>query len=233
MSRLIPVQVQAPGFFGLNTRQAAAPGVNWASTATNCVIDASGRLAARKGRKTVTSSPLAGTPAIQALFEHIISDGTTTIISAADNKLYSGTATLTEITGTAAAVTGVTANHWQFQAINDLCVGFQDAHDPIVRSSGNFSLLQQNITDWAGTTAYAVGDVVKATSGNETLYFHCTAAGTSAGSEPTWDTTVGNTTVDGTVTWTTRKFPNGNVNHSAFGRLWVTSSGDDSVVERS
>jgi hypothetical protein len=31
----------------------------------------------------------------------------------------------------------------------------------------------------------------------------CTTAGTTAGSEPTWNTTVGNTTTDGTVTWTT------------------------------
>ena len=231
MGRLVPVQVQAPGFFGMNTRQATTPGINWASEATNAVINAAGRLAARKGRKDVTTSPLAGTPKIQALFEHIVSDETTTVIGAANNKLYSGTTVLTEITGTAASVTGITANHWQFQTINDLAVGFQDGHDPIVRSTGNFSLLQQNISDWAATTAYVVGDVVKATSGNETIYFHCTTAGTSGGSEPTWDTTVGNTTVDATVTWTTRKFPNGNVNHSAFGRLWVTSSGDASVIE--
>jgi hypothetical protein len=36
------------------------------------------------------------------------------------------------------------------------------------------------------------------------LYFQCTTAGTTSGSEPTWDTTPGNTTSDGTVTWTCR-----------------------------
>src|SRR5690606_35877199 len=36
---------------------------------------------------------------------------------------------------------------------------------------------------------------------------------------------------DNTAAWTTRKMPNGNVCHSAFGRIWVTSDGDDSVVE--
>ena len=63
---------------------------------------------------------------------------------------------------------------------------------------------------WAATTAYTVrpardaglGSVVKPTSANR-RHFKCTVAGTSGGSEPTWDTTIGNTTVDGTVTWTT------------------------------
>jgi len=32
----------------------------------------------------------------------------------------------------------------------------------------------------------------------------CTTAGTSGGSEPTWATTIGNTTADNTVTWTCR-----------------------------
>jgi hypothetical protein len=73
--------------------------------------------------------------------------------------------------------------------------------------------------------------VVRDTSGNETLYFHCTTSGTSGGSEPAWNTSVGGTTTDNAATWTTRKFPNGNVCHSAFGRIWVTSNGDASVVE--
>lgn len=59
--------------------------------------------------------------------------------------------------------------------------------------------------DWAATTAYVVGDFVKATSeAQPTLLFECTVAGTSGGTEPSWDTTPGNTTVDSGVTWTTR-----------------------------
>lgn len=61
---------------------------------------------------------------------------------------------------------------------------------------------------WAGTTAYSLGDKVLRSTGLGTeqtagLYMVCTTAGTSGGSEPTWDTVVGNTTADGTVTWTT------------------------------
>lgn len=232
MSNLYPLRLVAPGFFGLNTQLNTTPGLQWASQATNCVIDAKGRLTARQGRKHLTTAAISGTPAVRAIFEQVTSDGTVTILSAAGNKLYSGTSTLTDRTGTAAGVTGITADHWQLQNIADKCVGFQDGHDPIVRTTGNFSLLQQSITAWATGTAYVVGDVRRATSGNETLYFHCTTAGTShATTEPTWNTSVGGTTTDNTVTWTTRKMPNGNVCHSAFGRIWVTSHGDDSVVE--
>jgi hypothetical protein len=63
---------------------------------------------------------------------------------------------------------------------------------------------------WQATTAYSAGDKVLRTTGVGTentagLYFVATTAGTSGGSEPTWDTTPGNTTSDGTVTWTTYK----------------------------
>lgn len=60
---------------------------------------------------------------------------------------------------------------------------------------------------WAATTAYAQGDKVLRSTGvgseqTAGLYFVATTGGTSGGSEPTWDTTVGNTTADGSVTWT-------------------------------
>ena len=61
---------------------------------------------------------------------------------------------------------------------------------------------------WASSTSYAlmdssdanVGDIVAPTTQNGWLY-KCTVAGTSAGSEPTWPTTLGVTVVDGGVTW--------------------------------
>lgn len=54
---------------------------------------------------------------------------------------------------------------------------------------------------WATATAYAVGDIVKPTSGSDLHYYRCTVAGTShASTEPTWPTD-GSTITDGTVTW--------------------------------
>lgn len=54
--------------------------------------------------------------------------------------------------------------------------------------------------DWAGTTANSVGDVVKPTTRNGFEYI-AVAAGTTGGSEPTFPVILGDTVVDGTVTW--------------------------------
>lgn len=58
-------------------------------------------------------------------------------------------------------------------------------------------------TAWQASTAYSLGDrVVPSTAAG--YHYLCTTAGTShADTEPTWDTTEGGTTSDGTVTWTT------------------------------
>ena len=55
-------------------------------------------------------------------------------------------------------------------------------------------------TAWAASTAYAVGDIRRAVTWNDTL-FECVVAGTSAATEPTWNTTIGAETTDNTVTW--------------------------------
>jgi hypothetical protein len=58
---------------------------------------------------------------------------------------------------------------------------------------------------WAATTAYSLNDTVRATATAQPhLYFEATTAGTSGGTEPTWNLNVGGTTTDGTVVWTTR-----------------------------
>ena len=230
MGTLIPLKVIAPGFLGLNTRLSVTGELQWAGEALNCVIDDRGRIAARQGRTNVTTAQISLNPNVKAIFEQIDNDGTLNIISAAGNAFYTGTTTLTARTG---SITGTTDDHWQFQNIAGRLVGFQGSHEPVTRTTGNFTPLQAELTDWAATTNYAVGDLVKAlSSANPTLYFHATAdAGSSGGSEPTWPTTVGATVVDSGITWTTRRIPNGNICHSAFGRIWVTAAGDDSAIE--
>lgn len=65
-----------------------------------------------------------------------------------------------------------------------------------------------NAPVWAAATAYTVrqpfdaliGSVVRPSTQNR-CFFKCVTAGTSSGSEPSWNTTLGATTTDGTVTW--------------------------------
>ena len=59
------------------------------------------------------------------------------------------------------------------------------------------------VSAWAANTAFAVGDIRRATTVQATgLWFRCTVTGTSSGSEPKWPTESGNTIEDNTVTWT-------------------------------
>lgn len=108
---------------------------------------------------------------------------------------------------------------------------FRDDNMFVAELRGIKQLLQQNVTEaysttcravlgdsrckvrldppeWAATTAYTVrpaaeagdGSVVKPSTENG-RHFKCITAGTSGGTEPTWDTVIGNPTTDGTVTW--------------------------------
>lgn len=54
---------------------------------------------------------------------------------------------------------------------------------------------------WASATAYSLGDSVRPTTPDGRRY-EVTQAGTSGGTEPTFNSTIGSTTSDGTVTWT-------------------------------
>lgn len=64
--------------------------------------------------------------------------------------------------------------------------------------------------EWQPLTAYTVrkardaktGSVVKPSSFND-RHFKCITAGTSASGEPSWNTTIGGSTVDGSVVWET------------------------------
>ncbi|MCG8506191.1 MAG: hypothetical protein MI755_16425 [Sphingomonadales bacterium] len=56
---------------------------------------------------------------------------------------------------------------------------------------------------WAASTAYQIGDAVRPATRDGNVY-ECTTAGTSGGSEPTFDVTPGNTTNDNGVVWTAR-----------------------------
>ena len=63
-------------------------------------------------------------------------------------------------------------------------------------------LLLTQPSAWVVSTAYTAGQYVRPSTAN-TYNYEVTTAGTSGTTEPTWSTTLGGTTTDGTVTWTT------------------------------
>jgi hypothetical protein len=93
--QLLTGSIAAPGFFGLNTQDSSVQlSSGFALEANNCVIDRYGRIGARKGWTPVNTTA-ASTGDFKAIYELVKDDGIE-VISAANNKLYTGTTTLTE-----------------------------------------------------------------------------------------------------------------------------------------
>lgn len=134
---LVRIALTTPAFKGLNKQsETSILGPEWATVATNVIFDASGRVSARKGWAAITSAAMSGSPVIEQIFEQKFEDGTTEIISAAGSKLWKGTSTVTDITGTATVTVG---NNWQFVNFNGKVIGFQVGEQPIVRTAANFA----------------------------------------------------------------------------------------------
>ena len=121
------ISISAPGFEGLNKNASAVDlPPQWALQGDNCILDIGSRVACRKGWVQVTTTPLVSTPNIVAMAEYLQKDGTTQIISAAGNNIYSGTTTLTSIYSTA-----ITADYWQMVNFNNYLWLFQRNHAPL------------------------------------------------------------------------------------------------------
>jgi hypothetical protein len=109
--------IAAPGFFGLNTQDSSVQlSSGFALEANNCVIDRYGRVGARKGWTKVNTSA-ASTGSFRAIYQVFKDDGNV-VLSAANNKIYSGTTTLTELAvrnsnDTANLTYTITDDNWQ------------------------------------------------------------------------------------------------------------------------
>lgn len=71
-----------------------------------------------------------------------------------------------------------------------------------IDNTGTVTQVNPTLSAWVLSTDYALGNKVVPTSVNGYYYEVTTDAGSSAGTEPTWPTTIGNTVVDGGITWT-------------------------------
>ena len=204
---LIPLTIQAPGTKGLNYQQASTSlDLGWATELENAVFDLTGRITSRKGIYNLTTSGGPGANNLEQVFcyEGFNSNAPMTgVVSSGNSKIYEGTTTLTDITGT---ITAPTANNWQFMNWrNTKVVAVQQAHTPIVATIaagvlGNFANVVAASgslpTGNCGVAAY--GRVFWADSDALTVKFSALL------DETKWSTADGGGSIDTTLYW-----PNG------------------------
>lgn len=127
------------------------------------------------------------------------------VYSVFGDKVYSNTtqiATLSTSTGTC----GFVACNGDVDQLF-LCDG---TNGYVISTADVVTQINQTYSAWTGTTTLAVGARRIPTVANS-LWYEVTAitTGITAAGEPTWPTTVGNTVVDGGVTWTCKGYYGG------------------------
>jgi len=159
------ITVAAPGFAGLNTQDSPI-GVDpsFAAVADNCVIDKLGRVGARKGWVEVStngSSVLGSSRGIEMVYEYIDNSGDKVVISAGNNKLFTGTTTLTDATPTGYTPT---ANNWKAVTLNDHVYLFQRDHEYVLGTDhgGSFVLEEHSAHSHATGTPPEANEVLAA-----------------------------------------------------------------------
>jgi hypothetical protein len=127
---LTTLPLTSPGFQGLNLQSKNSPlGPEWATKLQNAIIDANGRLAARKGWQDQTTTPAAA--AFEQLIEYRKHDGTVELVgttAATVQKSTDNGDTWSDVTGTAVFTTG----NWKLVNFNDLVIGFQSGETPLL-----------------------------------------------------------------------------------------------------
>jgi len=154
--KLQNITVAAPGFAGINTQDSPI-GIDpsFASIADNCVIDQLGRIGARKGREAVSTNGgavLGSSRGIESMYEYIDRSGDKVVLSAGNNKVFSGTTTLTDITPAAYTPT---ANNWKTVTLNNHVYMFQRDHEPLIGTDESGSFVLDTISGHSHSTGVA------------------------------------------------------------------------------
>ena len=145
------IDLVAPAFKGVNSEDSPiAQDTSFAEIADNAIIDRQGRLASRKGNNVLTTNKTAlGTDHIHNIHEFYDSAGNETIFSTGNNKILSGTTTLTDVTPGSYTIT---ANDWKIVNFNDKAYFFQRGYDPLVHDNSN-GLRTFTVANGGGTNA--------------------------------------------------------------------------------
>ena len=133
------INLVAPAFKGINTEDSPiAQDPSFAEIADNAVIDKRGRIAARKGYTVLTTNKTAlGSGSIRDIHEYRNNSGATTVLSVGNNKVMTGTATLTDITSNIS----ISADNWKIVNFNDKAYFFQGGAQPLVYDGSSLTQL--------------------------------------------------------------------------------------------
>ena len=125
------INLVAPAFKGVNTEDSPiAQDPSFADVADNAVIDKRGRIAARKGVEVITTDKTElGTDYVHKIHYFYDDAGNEEVLTAGNNKIMTGTTTLTDVTP---ASYTITANNWKIVNFNDKAYFFQRGYDPLV-----------------------------------------------------------------------------------------------------
>ena len=166
--QISPFSIAAPGFYGLNLSDSPVDlPPNFALEATNCVIDKSGRIAARKGwAKAHAASIDLGAANVECIGELIQNDGTATVLAAGNGKLFKlvGT-TLTTLTyGGGGVAPVISANNWKFCQLNGVAMFWQRGYDPLIYDPAVSTTAFRRLNEKTGTagTIYQCNDAISA-----------------------------------------------------------------------
>jgi len=130
------ITIAAPAFKGLNTQDSPLSGdVQYAAVVDNMVIDTYGRIGSRKGLEalTVSNTPLNGASPV-VIHEYEDAAGTTEVLTIADNKVFKGTTTLTNITPAGYTITN---ENYAVTNFNDKVFLFNKNIQPLVYDTAN------------------------------------------------------------------------------------------------
>ena len=146
------IYIGAPGFRGLNTQDSpVGQDPSFASIAQNAVIDKYGRIAARKGINKLTSSatPLGSSIGVETIFEFVDYSGDKVIFSTGNNKIFTGTTTLTDVTPGSYTVS---ANNWKIINFADHAYFFQRGQEPLIYTDESGSGVLEKFSDHSHAT---------------------------------------------------------------------------------
>jgi len=163
--QLQTVSIKAAGFSGLNTEDSPVTiDPSFAEVAENAIIDKYGRIATRKGIVPVSTTgyEVFNKQPVKSLFEFVDYNGVKTLVSTGNNKIVTGTISLTDQTPVG---TTITDDNWKIVSLANKCYMFQREHEPLVMTlngGGAITVEELNGSQHSNGTAPQANEVIAA-----------------------------------------------------------------------